>query len=220
MKLLVAFFYVKPTTLSPAFVAGSAWWSLAHGGLVSCGYLAAFVPFLGQGDNFSKSVCSSRWFTRIVTVIVLFFSRRLRGSWGICRIMFWHWCCLAWARRPVGIWPLSSWRSSALSIGFLMRIWICHLLPVGIIKCGTTVPVDTASQLPAESKARIKSNLGKCLWKSSDVLSCYGFECSLTCVWIYNNIFVLTRVLNVDKWTCVCFWVMCTCITAASPCTE
>jgi len=73
------------------------------------------------------------------------------------------------------------------------------LLPVGIIKCGTTVPVDTASQLPAESKAQIKSNLGKCLWKSSDVLSCYGFEYSLTCVWIYNNIFVLTRVLNVDK---------------------
>lgn len=57
-----------------------------------------------------------------------------------------------------------------------------------IIKRGTTVPVGAASQLPAESKGRIKSNLGECLWKSSYVLGCYGFEYSRTCTCIYNNV--------------------------------
>lgn len=78
-----------------------------------------------------------------------------------------------------------------LSIGFLMQILICQLLPVAIIKCGITLPVDAASQLPAESKVQIKSNLGECLWKSSYILSCYDFEYSLICIYVSNNISML-----------------------------
>lgn len=86
-----------------------------------------------EGDNFPKCIYCSSWLTKDLEGVVLRLSRR---SWGICSWIFWHWCCLAWVCRPVGLWLLRSWWRQTFGIRVLMQIWVCHLLPVNIIKCG------------------------------------------------------------------------------------